>query len=528
MVQPEKDHGHATIAATQIRPGKARFHHLQPSMSMPDLISIPGYTVHQLLGKGGMAAVYLATQESLHRKVAVKVLLHSDDAAFNERFVSEARIIATLNHPRVITVHDVAQLPDGRHYIAMEYLGGGDLTRFKGQALPVELALDLTRQIAEGLSVVHRNGIIHRDIKPGNILFREDGSLVLTDFGIAKDMTSDTDLTQTGMTLGSPSYCSPEQTHCEPLDARTDIYSLGVILLEMLLGYNPYRGNNYTQTVLNHTQMPVPVLPADLADYQSLLEKMLAKSPQDRFGSVDELLIALRGVPLTSSLDPTITFQSAAPVRAKRKQNVWAMVAIIVSCFFLGLTGSGFYWWKQKYDRDIKIANLLGEARIRLAAGKLTLPDQDNAEYFYHAVLALDPQNADAQRGLQDVETRYITEMLRRAEDRLNDQKLTTPPRDNAAHFFQQVLIIDPDNATAKEGLARVVAIYAGMAQKSWARGDYLEAQQYADKGLSLDPDNASLIELKNRKPPANAPASTPRRGGRSNPLERLINRIFH
>ena len=93
-------------------------------MSTRDLISVPGYTVHQLLGKGGMAAVYLATQESLHRKVAIKVLLHADDDAFNERFVSEARIIATINHPRVITVHDVAQLPDGRHYIAMEYLGG--------------------------------------------------------------------------------------------------------------------------------------------------------------------------------------------------------------------------------------------------------------------------------------------------------------------------------------------------------------------------------------------------------------------
>lgn len=487
-------------------------------MSTRDLIFVPGYTVHQLLGKGGMAAVYLATQESLNRKVAIKVLLHADDDAFNERFVSEARIIATINHPRVITVHDVAQLPDGRHYIAMEYLSGGDLTRFKGQVLPAEYALDLIRQIAEGLSVVHRKGIIHRDIKPGNILFRDDGSLVLTDFGIAKDMSNDTDLTQTGMTLGSPSYCSPEQTHCEPLDQRTDIYSLGVILLEMLLGHNPYKGANYTQTVRNHAQMPVPPLGPTLAQYQPLLEKMLAKAPQDRFSSADELLIALRGDPLTTTQDTTLTFPTAARPRPESRPSHLTLIAIVIGFFLLGLAGSGVYWWQQEREREQKIESLLSEARARFVAGKLTFPERDNAEYFFHAVLALDPHNADAQRGLQEVENRYITDLLQKAEDRLTDQKLSLPPMDNAVHYFQQVLILDPDNAKAKDGLARVVATYVTLAQKAWSRGEYQEVPQYADKGLSLDPNNAILLELKNRRPPRRSVT----------PIERFLNRILN
>lgn len=488
-------------------------------MTIHDLISVPGYTVHQLLGKGGMAAVYLATQESLHRKVAIKVLLYSDDQAFNDRFVSEARIIATLNHPRVITVYDVAQLPDGRHYITMEYLGGGDLTRFKGQVLPPDFAMDLIRQIAEGLSVVHRKGIIHRDIKPGNILFREDGSLVLTDFGIAKDMTNDSDLTQTGMTLGSPSYCSPEQTYCEPLDQRTDIYSLGVILLEMLLGHNPYKGANYTQTVRNHAEMPVPPLPPELQAYRPLLEKMLAKRPQDRFASADDLLAALRGEGFIPVSDQTLTFPTATRIRPGTTNRQRATImAIVIAFFLIGMAGGGAWWWHVERQKTEKVQQLLSLARDRFVAGKLTSPDQDSAEYYFHQVLAVDPHNADAQRGLQEVETRHISELLQKAEQRLKDQKLSLPPMDNAVHYYQQVLILDPENAQAKDGLNRVVASYVALAQKAWARGDSQDLQQYADKGLALDPDNATLLDLKSRRMPRRV----------TTPIERFLNRILN
>ncbi|WP_443190308.1 serine/threonine-protein kinase, partial [Pseudomonas indica] len=257
------------------------------------LPEIPGYIVHSRLGTGGMAEVFLATQESLHRKVAVKVLLSANDEAFNKRFIREGHIVASLHHPSIITIHDIDKLADGRYYLAMEYVGGGDLSQRKGEIFHPKRALDIVRQIATGLAVVHEHGMIHRDVKPANILFRDDGSVVITDFGIAKALEMDSELTGIGIAIGSPAYSSPEQTQCLPLDARTDIYSLGVVLQEMLTGVNPFRGPSYTQTVMNHVQMEPPPLPIHLVAYQPLLDRMLAKRPDERFTSCRALLQAL-------------------------------------------------------------------------------------------------------------------------------------------------------------------------------------------------------------------------------------------
>lgn len=261
-------------------------------MSDP-LIEIPGYTIHGQLGKGGMAEVYLATQNSLQRKVAIKVLSAAAEHDFIQRFINEGHIVASLNHPAIITIYDIDKLEDGRYYLAMEFIAGGDLSQYQGQVLAPARALDIIRQVAEGLSVVHERGLVHRDIKPANILFRGDGSVVITDFGVAKDLAIDNDLTHFGVAVGSPAYSSPEQAQCEALDQRSDIYSLGIVLLEMLTGANQFRGASYTQTVMNHVQMAVPLLPAALQGYQALLERMLAKTPDARFASCRELLQAL-------------------------------------------------------------------------------------------------------------------------------------------------------------------------------------------------------------------------------------------
>lgn len=257
------------------------------------MLEIPGYRLHKRLGKGGMAEVYLATQLSLDREVAVKVLLRTEDAAFTERFIQEGHIVASLRHPAIITIHDIGQIADGRHYLAMEYLGGGDLAQHRGIVFSPSRALDIIRQLAGGLAVVHDGGLVHRDVKPANILFRDDGSVVLTDFGVAKAVELDNELTHFGIAVGSPAYSSPEQAQCQPLDARSDIYSLGVILAEMLTGTNPFRASSYPQTVLNHVQMPLPQLPPALAPYQPLLDRMLAKQPDERFASCRELLAAI-------------------------------------------------------------------------------------------------------------------------------------------------------------------------------------------------------------------------------------------
>ena len=186
-----------------------------------------------------MSSVYLATQESLGRKVAIKVLRETGNEEFRERFVREGKFIAALNHPNIITIHDIGQLKDGRYYIAMEYVEGGDLTQYENQQLPPKVALTITKQIADVLHVVHANGIVHRDIKPANILFRKNGTVILSDFGIAKELKGlDSDITQEGAALGSPSYSSPEQSLGKEIDFRSDFYSLGVVLLQMLTGQN--------------------------------------------------------------------------------------------------------------------------------------------------------------------------------------------------------------------------------------------------------------------------------------------------
>ena len=189
-------------------------------------MNIPGYKIDKLIAEGGMASVYLAEQESLARPVALKLLRKFDNPSQALRFFNEGRIIASLEHRNIITIFDLGVV-DERHYLAMEYLQGGDLKQRIHRGMTPSEAFEIVETLGSCLSFVHQQGIIHRDIKPENILFRRDGTVVLTDFGIAKQMESDNTLTMDGTTLGSPHYLSPEQASCKTLDGRADIYSLG-------------------------------------------------------------------------------------------------------------------------------------------------------------------------------------------------------------------------------------------------------------------------------------------------------------
>jgi len=267
-------------------------------------MQIPGFKVVRLIAEGGMATVYLAIQESLGRFVALKLLKKFDNPEQSNRFLNEGRIIASLNHQNIITIHDIGVFGD-QHYISMEYPEGGDLkARLKG-GMPAHAALDLIEGIGSCLDFVHRKGIVHRDIKPGNILFRKDDTPVLTDFGIAKQLEQDTNLTMDGTAIGSPYYLSPEQAECKPLDGRTDIYGLGIVLFEMLMGRKPYKGKSYIEIVMAHKTEPIPSLSPHLQVYQGLLERMIAKDPKDRFRSAREMLKFLR------KLDPIDTMEIA-------------------------------------------------------------------------------------------------------------------------------------------------------------------------------------------------------------------------
>ena len=258
------------------------------------MIDIPGYRILRQLGRGGMATVYLAVQESVQREVALKVMSSAllADADFSERFLREARIAARLVHRHVVGIHDVARSGE-YNYIAMEYLGGGPVLAHDGSPHSLAFALRVTREIALALHYAHAKGFVHRDVKPDNILLREDGSSALTDFGIARAADSATRMTRTGAVIGTPHYMSPEQARGKTIDGRADLYSLGVVLHELLLGQVPYRADDSLAVGIMHITEPVPVLPERFAVLQPLLSRMLAKKPDDRFQNGAQLAEAI-------------------------------------------------------------------------------------------------------------------------------------------------------------------------------------------------------------------------------------------
>lgn len=253
-------------------------------------MNLPGYTIDREIDSGGMATVYLAIHESLQRSVALKVMAPSlvADRTFVERFLREGATVARLNHPNIVTIYDIGE--EGNVcYLAAEYLPGGNLKRRIGKGLAPEDALKVLAQLSGALAHAHSKGIIHRDIKPENILFRDDGAAVLTDFGIAKVVGSAT-LTDVGMSIGTPHYMSPEQAQGKTVDGRSDLYSLGVVFYEMLTGKPPYQSDDTFAIAFAHIKDPVPRLPVHLQRYQTLLDRLMAKNPNDRFANSEAFL----------------------------------------------------------------------------------------------------------------------------------------------------------------------------------------------------------------------------------------------
>ncbi|OUS27209.1 hypothetical protein A9Q99_15605 [Gammaproteobacteria bacterium 45_16_T64] len=477
-----------------------------------------------------MATVYLATQHSLQRKVAIKVLddtLDHGDNDFNARFINEALLIASLNHPRIITIYDVATIDDCRPYIVMEFLAGGDLKQYLTTPLSVAKATTIVQHIIEGLETLHAKGVIHRDIKPANILFREDGSAVITDFGIAKGLDNDTDLTQVGVSVGSPSYSSPEQTQCKELDQRSDIYSLGVVLLEMLQGTNPFKGPSHTDTAVNHLQMALPTLQEDLLYLQPLLEQMLAKDPNERFSSCKELSAALSASMSREATTPAIVTpalehtsdQESTQIRPALRIPKNLPFSIPSSTYytigFIILLIVGYCGLIYQSPLDQKIEAYLEQANTHFDNGQLIAPPEENARYFYRQVLLLDEENDDANEGLDDIIQRQVEDFNALAITRFEEQQLMQPRKDNAVFYYREALALDPNNKQAVEGLEHIVEEYVHLAQSAFLQKQYDQGFRYVNRGLSINSKQTELLQLRiqYRK--------------YSNSVKRLFNSIF-
>jgi DNA-binding response OmpR family regulator len=290
----------------------------------PEIHQIPGYTILQKIGESEAAAVYLAIAEDLGHNVALKISKRkhsgivdtaaSDTGQRSIMFQREFEAIAALDHPSIIDLFDYG-IHEGIEYLAMEYFPCGDLKARLQNPLTADEAIAFLKEIALSLKVVHDAGIIHRDLKPPNVMLRDSGSVVLIDFGLARSLLSGDGSTRTGVLRGSPYYMSPEQAQGESLDARTDLYSLGVILYEMLAGKKPYLGASAIDVLQQHVMAPVPELPVHHLSYQPLLERLMSKSREQRIASCDDLLSALEQMRLSHDsgiIDPQTLVSAGA------------------------------------------------------------------------------------------------------------------------------------------------------------------------------------------------------------------------
>lgn len=475
-------------------------------------MKIPGFQIQETIGTGGMATVYLALQESLGRSVVLKTL-HKADApseSYAERFLNEARIIAALRHPHIITIYDVGTT-DELLYIAMEYVEGGDLgARIRAGLEPRE-ALDIVTRIAGALHCAHCEGVIHRDVKPANILFRHDGTPVLSDFGIAKQIAVDSELTATGTIVGSPVYMSPEQAEGTPLDVRTDIYSLGIIFYEMLTGRRPYAGDSAIKVILQHLQGPMPTLPQELERFQPFLERMVAKDREQRFGDAAAVVAAAeklrreeiaRDTPASAPRMVATPDGPAAAIATVEGQTVVVPLAqperrrlrtLLSSLALFGAGLATFY----VYTETLKIPEIVRPQPQVVD----TSPTQIASRLVEQSLAqATQPTNLSSSAAAPSTPEPLRQDVMKAlvwlAQNSLKEDRLTHPPADNAHYYYSRLLALDPGNGQALEGFHRIAERYAVLAEQEYARRHYKKAQAYVTIGLQVQPDHGGLRTL--------------------------------
>ena len=399
-------------------------------------VRLGGYEVISRVGEGGMGTVFRARQASLNRTVALKVLptSHAKDKTYLERFYREARIAGGLNHPNIVQVYDVGE-DNGRHYIAMEFITGKTVAQLLKQegAIPEERSLEIIADVARGLAYAHESNVIHRDIKPGNILLTDEGMAKLADLGIAKHTASkEASLTQSGVAMGTPSYMAPEQARqAKDVDPRSDIYGLGATLFHMVTGQVPFTGETPYQVILKQATEPLPSpksLNPDLSDgICALINRMMAKDPKDRSQSADELraqVAQLRGVPLTDAAhavtshggsSSTRTITPAGPA-GPRRWPIYAGAAALL-CAILLIIGSAVTSARQRGRREAA-AHLVNEGVNYYSEGA-----------YRQALDAFDRALATPS-GLSADNRRTVADYVRRAKEQLSKQ---APPESTPA-----------------------------------------------------------------------------------------------
>ena len=508
-------------------------------------IEIPGYLIRREVGSGGMASVYLALQTSLERDVALKVMSPAlaADPTFSKRFLQEARMLASLAHPNIVQVYDVGVTQAQLNYFSMQYLSGGDFAQRVSGGLAEKDLVRILEGVANALGYAHQRGYVHRDVAPGNILFDVNDTPVLTDFGIARAISQAARITSAGISIGTSHYMSPEQARGGDVDARSDLYGLGVLTWFGLTGKPPYEGADGFAVSYAHVFEPVPRLPASQAHWQALIDRALAKDPSARYQTAEEFVAALGAMNIkTGPAVPSGTPDAEAPTRIMKRDGVlaavaaeelptrigaiptfdatlhvageaspagkgnrrwlpWSIAAVglvlmsLVAYALLAGRTSGSQVVRKPVDKPAAVTAAspapiastpssppATEPGVAPADAGTTEPGVIDAE-------VVDLAGADdAPLDLSKVPTVVdpVVELIRLGRVDLAGQRLTSPPRNNAFERFSVALRIDPKSKGAKQGVVDTARAYLEMAGKAWEAGDVPAFTGYLDKVIEV------------------------------------------
>lgn len=437
---------------------------------MRDPDQLGKYTIRRILGEGGMGIVYLGVDPDLNRPVAIKTIRRGllqgrAGRELRERFRREAQAEGRMTHPNIVAIYDFGEDSEGTPYFVMEYVEGRSLKEFlsRGMHFNLQMTLHITSQLLSALDYSHSHGVVHRDVKPANILLTEEDSVKIADFGIAR--MEESEFTASGRVMGTPQYLSPEQRAGKKTDARSDLYSTALVLYELLTGDKPFSGQQHPGR--NHRLTPdhlakLDNMPPEVQQQlKAVLTRALEREPADRYQSASEFL---------ADLEPLITQPQPTPRR--RRKRLWLPAAVA-----LLLLGAGLLWWQRPavFDRlsqdsgtagahkespvlspaeQERARRLLRIADIHLRVGRLILPEGSNAYAAYQMVLEVDPGNAEARRGLDEVQQHLLQKLnqlidqgdLQAARSQLSLARRLFPDNGELARLEQRTVVADPVN----------------------------------------------------------------------------------
>ena len=421
---------------------------------------IAGYRLLRILGHGGMSTVYLGQQLSLGREVAIKLMRQEalTDEIGRRRFENEARTIARLDHPHIVHIHEVGRTKEGQPYHVMPvlprgHLGKRNLTRDESRAREILEAL------LSALAYAHGRGVIHRDVKAENVLFDEAERPMLTDFGIALRRGYGSRVTTAGVAVGSTAYMAPEQARGAEVDLRADLYSLGVLAWEMLVGRLPYVAEDGLSMALKHVQDPIPRLPPHLGQWQRFFDRALAKSPTERYTDAQDMLDVLRRVPHAERHPLRVAY---ARVRARFGAKQLAAVTVIAAASIGAIT---LVWQMDRATAERRLASITGAF------------DSDEAAQNTRGLSGLDPTRGAPEPDPTDSMLRAAPESAAQAyvvaaDRQLQARRLISPPGDNAYDSVMTAWRTDASHAGLPAVNSRLLAALGDETEQRLRKAD--------------------------------------------------------